>query len=140
MEKREIVKRALNFDKIPYTPWHFKFTKEAKDKLLEYLNGADLEDYLQNHFLDLGSDYGLFEYLGNDLYQDNFGVVWDRSVDKDIGVMKELYFQNLHWMVINSLIHVINYFLTIFRTRLINMVVDFVYTPSDFLSLRGLGA
>ena len=37
---------------------------------------------LGNHVLQLGSDIGFFEYLGNDLYQDVFKVVWDRSIDK----------------------------------------------------------
>ena len=30
---------------------------------------------------------GFFEDLGNDHLRDFFGVVWDRSVDKDIGVV-----------------------------------------------------
>jgi uroporphyrinogen decarboxylase len=85
MEKREVVKRALNFQDIPYVPWHFKFTVEAHDKLKEYLNGRDMEEYLQNHLLELGNDIGFFEYLGNNLYKDVFGVVWDRTIDKDIG-------------------------------------------------------
>jgi len=85
MEKREVVKRSLNFQDIPYVPWHFKFTVEAHDKLKEYLNGRDMEEYLQNHLLELGNDIGFFEYLGNDLYKDVFGVVWDRTIDKDIG-------------------------------------------------------
>lgn len=89
MEKREIVKRALDFESIPYTPWHFKFTIEAKDKLSEYLKDQNMEEYLQNHFLELGNDVGFFEFLGNDLYRDVFGVVWDRTVDKDIGIVKE---------------------------------------------------
>lgn len=88
MEKREIVKRSLAFKEIPYVPWHFKFTVEAKDKLLDYLNGMDIEDYLQNHILELGNDIGFFEYLGDNLYKDVFGVVWDRSIDKDIGNVK----------------------------------------------------
>ncbi len=88
MEKREIVKRSLAFKEIPYVPWQFKFTVEAKDKLLDYLNGKDIEDYLQNHILELGNDIGFFEYLGDNLYKDVFGVVWDRSIDKDIGNVK----------------------------------------------------
>jgi uroporphyrinogen decarboxylase len=44
-----------------------------------------MEEYLQNHLLELGNDIGFFEYLGNNLYKDVFGVVWDRSIDKDIG-------------------------------------------------------
>ncbi len=85
MEKREVVRRALNSQDIPYVPWHFKFTVEAREKLLQYLDGRDLETYLQNHMIELGNDIGFFEYLGNDLYKDVFGVVWDRSIDKDIG-------------------------------------------------------
>jgi uroporphyrinogen decarboxylase len=85
MEKREVVKRALSFKSIPYVPWHFKFTIEAKEKLLDYLRGRDIEEYLQNHILELGNDIGFFEYLGKNLYRDVFGVVWDRSIDKDIG-------------------------------------------------------
>jgi uroporphyrinogen decarboxylase len=88
MEKREIVIRAITFKEIPYVPWHFKFTVEAKDKLLNYLDGRDVEEYLQNHFIELGNDIGFFEYLGDNLYKDVFGVVWDRTIDKDIGNVK----------------------------------------------------
>ena len=35
--------------------------------------------------LKLGSDIGFFVDIGEDRVQDVFGVVWDRSVDKDIG-------------------------------------------------------
>ena len=85
MEKREVVKKALQFQEIPYVPWHFKFTVEAREKLVVYLKGKDLEDYLQNHLVELGNDIGFFEYLGDDLYKDVFGVTWDRTIDKDIG-------------------------------------------------------
>jgi len=85
MDKREIVKRALQFKDIPYVPWHFKFTVEAREKVIKYLDGNDLEEYLQNHLVELGNDIGFFEYLGNDMYKDVFGVTWDRSIDKDIG-------------------------------------------------------
>jgi len=85
MGKREIVISALNFNEIPYVPWHFKLTMEARDKLLEHLKGSSIEEYLQNHIIELGNDIGFFDYLGNDIYRDVFGVVWDRRIDKDIG-------------------------------------------------------
>ncbi len=44
-----------------------------------------MEEALQNHILKLGSDIGFFTDLGNNHVQDVFGVVWDRSIDKDIG-------------------------------------------------------
>jgi uroporphyrinogen decarboxylase len=88
MDKREVVRRALAFKEMPYVPWHFKFTVEARDKLLDHLDGADMEAFLQNHLLELGNDIGFFSDLGNNLYRDVFGVVWDRSIDKDIGNVK----------------------------------------------------
>ncbi len=41
-----------------------------------------------NHILQLGSDIGFFDDLGNDQFQDVFKVIWDRSIDKDIGDAK----------------------------------------------------
>ncbi len=88
MTKREVVRRVLEGREPPYVPWSFAFTKEAREKLDRHFAGRDLEEVLQNHFVLLGSDIGFFEELGNDRYRDVFGVVWDRSVDKDIGTVE----------------------------------------------------
>jgi len=88
MTKREIVKLVLDGKRPPYVPWSFGFTKEAKAKLQQHFGDADLEVVLQNHLLKLGSDIGFFTDIGNECVRDVFGVVWDRSVDKDIGIVK----------------------------------------------------
>ncbi len=85
MEKREVVRRTLLFQEIPYVPWSFRFTTEAKKKLLDFTKGMEVEEFAGNHFLELGSDIGFFEKVGDNLYKDGFGVVWDRSIEKDIG-------------------------------------------------------
>jgi uroporphyrinogen decarboxylase len=98
MTKRDVIRMVLAGERPPYVPWSFGFTFEARLKLYEYYTGGGgsvasgdlidqdlLEDQLQNHLLKLGSDIGFFTSLGNDRYQDVFGVIWDRSVDKDIG-------------------------------------------------------
>ena len=85
MQKRDVIRLVLEGKRPPYVPWSMGFTKEAKDKLQRHYGGDDLEGPLQNHLLKLGSDIGFFSHLGGDLVQDVFGVVWDRSVDKDIG-------------------------------------------------------
>lgn len=85
MTRREIIKKVLNGEKPSYTPWSFKFTVEARKLLQDHYNVDDLDNALYNHFLLLGNDYGFFDKTGNDLYRDVFGVVWDRSIDKDIG-------------------------------------------------------
>jgi len=88
MTKREVVKAALTGTKPPYVPWSFRFTKEPREALCARFSCTpdDLIEHTGCHILELGSDIGFFEDLGNDLHRDVFGVVWDRSMDKDIGI------------------------------------------------------
>ncbi len=88
MAKREVIKTVLNGKKPPYVPWSFKFTTEPKQMLCEFYGVEDLDDVIGNHILQLGSDIGFFEDLGNDHFQDVFKVIWDRKIDKDIGDAK----------------------------------------------------
>lgn len=85
MTKREVIKFVLDHKKPPYVPWSFKFTAEPLEMLREYYKTEDLDYVLGNHLLLLGSDIGFFDDLGKDRFRDVFGVVWDRSIDKDIG-------------------------------------------------------
>jgi len=85
MTKREVIRLVLEGKRPPYVPWSMGFTKEAKEKLQRHYGCDDIEAPLQNHLLKLGSDIGFFTELGNGRVRDVFGVVWDRSVDKDIG-------------------------------------------------------
>ena len=88
MNRRGVVKLVLEGQRPPYVPWSFSFTLEARETLARHYGGADLQDVLGNHLLCLGRDIGFFEGLGNDRWRDAFGVVWDRTVDKDIGVVE----------------------------------------------------
>lgn len=88
MTKREVIRTVLDGKRPPYVPWSFKFTVEPKEMLCKYYREDDLDVVLGNHILQLGSDIGFFEDLGNDQFQDVFKVIWDRSIDKDIGDAK----------------------------------------------------
>ncbi len=88
MNKREVIRLVLDGKQPPYVPWSFGFTFEAREKLQAHYGQPDLEPYLKNHIVNLGSDIGFFKDIGNDCVQDVFGVVWDRSVDKDIGIVR----------------------------------------------------
>ncbi len=85
MTKRDVIRAVLDGKRPPYVPWSCGFTVEAAEKLQAHYGAVDLDEALDNHFLGLGSAIGFFTDLGNNRVRDVFGVVWDRSVDRDIG-------------------------------------------------------
>lgn len=87
MTRREVVRLVLEGKTPPYVPWEFSFTKEAKEKIDAH-GTSGLEDVLRGHFLWLGSRVDIFTDIGNDAVRDGFGVMWDRSRDKDIGTVQ----------------------------------------------------
>ncbi|HML74556.1 MAG TPA: uroporphyrinogen decarboxylase family protein [Anaerohalosphaeraceae bacterium] len=89
LTKREVIKLVLEGKRPPYVPWSFKFTQEAREILAHYYHTQDLDHTVDNHIVRLGSDIGFFEEIQKDLFQDVFGVVWDRTIDKDIGIVKD---------------------------------------------------
>jgi uroporphyrinogen decarboxylase len=88
MQKREIIRTVMEGKIPPYVPWSLSFTHEAWQKLSEHYQTKELDPFLQDHILGLGNGIGFFTDLGGDQLRDIFGVVWDRSVDKDIGVVR----------------------------------------------------
>ncbi len=89
MDKREVVKLAIEGHRVPYVPWQCNFTFEAAQKLRNHFDRDNLDRVLDNHFVKLGRNMGLFTALGEDRFRDFFGAVWDRSVDKDIGIVEK---------------------------------------------------
>jgi uroporphyrinogen decarboxylase len=90
MEKRKIVYQVIKGLKTPYVPWHCSFTQKAEEKLKNYWGEKYYEEKIQNHFLEITTREISFNFknLGNSCFEDYFGVVFDRSVDKDIGAPK----------------------------------------------------
>ena len=87
--KRDVVIDAMEFRPPPYVPWAWDMTRPCAERMKVHLGTDDLAPFIDTHFLNLGPDIGYLEPLGNDLHRDRYGVVWDRSVDKDIGVPVE---------------------------------------------------
>ena len=88
MTKREVVRLALEGKKPPYVPWSCGFTTEAREKLVAHFGEEKLDETLDDHLLGLGTDIGFFTDVGDDRVRDAYGVVSDRSVEKDIGVVE----------------------------------------------------
>ena len=85
MTKRDVIRQVLDGQRPPYVPWSFGFTVEAAAKLRGHFGVQELDDVLGNHLLNLGAEIGFMTDIGDDRVRDHFGVVWDRSIDKDIG-------------------------------------------------------
>ncbi len=87
MDRREVVRLAIEGDAVPYVPWFCGFTVPAAEKLRKHLDVDDVERAVDSHLVKLGNA-GFYKDIGNGRVRDYFGVVWDRSVDKDIGVVE----------------------------------------------------
>jgi uroporphyrinogen decarboxylase len=86
--KREVVAEVLSGRKPPYVPWHCGFQKTPLAKLMAHLGTDEWETAIGNHFLKLGHSTGYVTPIGGERYRDPFGVVWNRTFDKDIGVIE----------------------------------------------------
>jgi uroporphyrinogen decarboxylase len=87
--KREVVIEALSFRRPPYVPWAWTLTERAAERMKARLGAGDLDPFLASHFFELEPVNGRFEKVGAGRVRDVYGVIWDRSVDKDIGVPVE---------------------------------------------------
>lgn len=72
-------------DKIPY---NIGFTYKAGQKMAAYYGDPNFAARLNNCFASLGtSPANAWRETAPDIWEDEFGVQWNRSVDKDIGVV-----------------------------------------------------
>lgn len=90
ISKRRLVMDVLQGRPPAYVPWSISWTNEAYVKLQQHYGCDAIDAVLDNHFLFAGNSRASFEPLGNDRFRDIFGVVWDRSIDKDIGVVENI--------------------------------------------------
>jgi uroporphyrinogen decarboxylase len=86
--KRDVIRMVVEGRRPPYVPWQCGFTHEAAARLAAHYGSPDLDSRLGNHILGLGNGIGFFDDIGNDRVRDVFGVVWNRSVDRDIGIVE----------------------------------------------------
>ena len=88
MNHRERVIAAFEFREPDKVPFWFPMTEESRTKLQEATCGKHPIFTRGDSVVWVAVANGTFRDLGNDRYEDIFGVVWNRSVDKDIGVVE----------------------------------------------------
>jgi uroporphyrinogen decarboxylase len=86
---RERVLTALKHRQPDTVPYDIRFTVPARATMADYYGDPDFESKLGNCFAWLRPHPhdGRFAEVAPDIWQDEFGVNWDRHIDKDIGVV-----------------------------------------------------
>jgi uroporphyrinogen decarboxylase len=88
MNNRERVLAAITHRQPDRVPYNVEFTWKAHAKMVEYTGDPDFAAKLGNCLTILGCEpKGSWQEVRPDVWRDQFGVEWDRHVDKDIGVV-----------------------------------------------------
>ena len=86
---RERVYTAVRHQQPDRVPWHLGYTVPARQKLEAYYGTTDLDDALGNHLAKYRSRLADEPIEGRPgFWRDEFGVVFNRTVDKDIGIVE----------------------------------------------------
>src|SRR3972149_1108077 len=84
---RERVWASIRHAQPDRVPYYFSFTQAAGRKLEAYYGASDLDSTLDNDMVRYSIRRpALLQELHPGFYRDEFGVLWNRTVDKDIGV------------------------------------------------------
>lgn len=88
MTKKETVVQSIQHKQPEVIPYHLDFTIHAYEKTSKYLGDPDFMDRIGNYLfhLDAAPEVAFVE-VRPDIFRDSFGVEWNRTVDKDIGVV-----------------------------------------------------
>ncbi|MGO9308953.1 MAG: uroporphyrinogen decarboxylase family protein [Spirochaetia bacterium] len=86
MTNRERVLASLSHRQPDRIPFHIQFTEPARAKMAAYYGDPDFEGKLGNCLHVLGTEpAGAWREVRAGIWEDQFGVQWDRSIDRDIG-------------------------------------------------------
>lgn len=86
MTVRERVIAALEHRQPDRTPYHVGFTEPSRQAMAAWYGDPRFEEKLGNCLLMLGTEpEGAWREVRPGIWVDQFGVAWDRSIDRDIG-------------------------------------------------------
>jgi uroporphyrinogen decarboxylase len=86
MTNRERVLRAFKHVQPDKTPYQIDFTAKAMQRMVAYCGSDGFLRQIDNCFHSVRANPGpKTQWLTEDIWQDEFGVQWDRSIDRDIG-------------------------------------------------------
>jgi len=88
MNLKERIQKAIRFEETDIVPYHLKFTIPAYEKLAEYYRDRDFIREIGNHLAIIEPKAkDAWAEIKPGFFRDEFGVVWDRTIDKNIGTV-----------------------------------------------------
>lgn len=91
ISSKELLYEVLAFRSVPRVPYSIGFTVPAREKFLAAPGGVELLERIDNDLIFspvIRIEFGVCDESGR--YVDEFGVLWDRSIDVDIGIPQPL--------------------------------------------------
>jgi uroporphyrinogen decarboxylase len=85
---RQRVWQTIQHQQPDRVPWHFGLTTQARTKIENHYGSNELDIILDQHIVKYRSRLPYIE-IRPDFFMDEFGVVWNRTVDKDIGIVEK---------------------------------------------------
>jgi uroporphyrinogen decarboxylase len=83
---RERVLESLDHRQPDRVPWNIRFTEPARENMALYYGDQDFESKLGNCLNIMHTEpAGSWREVRAGVWEDQFGVQWDRSIDRDIG-------------------------------------------------------
>jgi uroporphyrinogen decarboxylase len=84
---RQRVWQSIRHQQADRVPWQFGMTQPARQKLEAYFGTPDLDGVLGQHIAKYRSRLP-YEEIRPNFVRDEFGVVWNHTIDPDIGVVE----------------------------------------------------
>lgn len=85
---RERVWQAIRHQEPDRVPHHISYTRLARQKLEAYYGTTDLDEVLDNQIVKYKPRLPEVEEAPG-MWRDEFGILWNRTIDTDIGVVDE---------------------------------------------------
>ena len=87
---RQRVLQAIRHEEPDRVPWHFTFTVPARKKAEAHYGTTKLDELLGNHLAAYRPlPPGAWQEERPDYWRDEFGVLWNRTIDRDVGVVED---------------------------------------------------
>lgn len=90
---RERVWQSIRHQQPDQIPWHFGCTTPTRLKLEKHYRTVDLDKVLNQHIVKYRTRLPYVDIRPN-FVRDEFGVLWNRTIDKDIGIPEAFLLNN----------------------------------------------